>query len=451
MEFIGSEMSGNIVQLFPENRVFQPVAHFFRLGDSGHRQLAAIQAAGGFTASRVVVDASRLEAQKELVDALKASGAEIVLDTKVAELAAPLKCGGYARGAPWAEGELLGPDSFKKGNSSDIFGQIARFSIEKNVDVVLAPTHYIGDKNFEHWLDLDVRSCLELRKALDREGGSAIAIDYGLILPHTWLADADKRGQILSGLIDLPFDNLWIRASGFYPNAGGLSQKKYIGALARFHNLGRPVVIDYLDGMVALATVAFGATAGIAHGIGERGRFDASSWHKEPIQKDDGSGFGLTKRMSIPLLDKSLTEPELRILASASGARRLINCGDLCCSHGLEDMIKDPKRHAIFQSMKLVDELNQKPDLSRAEHYVDDMLVKSVSFANRVAKLKPKQNSVGNSNVNIENLMNRLKKHSEDKSKIHQALERLLEDMGDGYSRSKPLYRSTTKQRERKQ
>jgi len=46
-----------------------------------------------------------------LVDALKASGAEIVLDTKVAELAAPLKCGGYARGAPWADGELLGPDS----------------------------------------------------------------------------------------------------------------------------------------------------------------------------------------------------------------------------------------------------------------------------------------------------------------------------------------------------
>ena len=106
-------MSGNIVQLFPKNRVVQPVAHFFRLGDSGHRQLAAIHAAGGFSASRIVVDASRLEAQKELVDALKTSGAEIVLDTKVAELAAPLKCGGYARGAPWADGELLGPDSFK--------------------------------------------------------------------------------------------------------------------------------------------------------------------------------------------------------------------------------------------------------------------------------------------------------------------------------------------------
>jgi hypothetical protein len=439
-------MSDNIVQLFPKNRVVQPVAHFFRLGDSGHRQLAAIHAAGGFPASRVVVDASRLEAQKELVDALKAFGAEIVLDTKVAELAAPLKCGGYARGAPWADGELLGPDSFRKGNPSDIFGQIARFSVENDIDVVLAPTHYLGDKNFEHWLNLDVGSCLELRKALDKEGGSEIAIDYGLILPHTWLANTDKRGLLMSRLADLPFDNLWIRASGFYPNAGGLAQKKYIGALSRFHNLGRPVVIDYLDGMVALATVAFGATAGIAHGIGERGRFDASSWHKEPAINDEGSGFGQTKRMSLPFLDKSLTEPELRTLVSSNRARRLINCGDLCCSGGLEDMIKDPKRHSIYQSIKLVGELSKQPDLSRADHFVDNMLAKSVSVANRISNLKPKQNSVGNTNVNIESLMKRLKKHSEDKSKIHQALEFFLEDIGDNYSRSKPLYRSTKQQ-----
>ena len=34
--------------------------------------------------------------------------------------------------------------------------------------------------------------------------------DYGLILPHIWLADTDKRGQIMPSLVDLPFDNLWI-------------------------------------------------------------------------------------------------------------------------------------------------------------------------------------------------------------------------------------------------
>lgn len=57
MEFTGEKVSDNIVQLFPKNRIIQPVAHVFRLGDSGHRQRAAIHAAGGFFPSRVVVDA----------------------------------------------------------------------------------------------------------------------------------------------------------------------------------------------------------------------------------------------------------------------------------------------------------------------------------------------------------------------------------------------------------
>lgn len=125
---------------------------------------------------------------------LKLQELKVCSTPKPAELAAPLKCSGYARGAPWADGELSGPDYFRKGNSSDIFGQIARFSVEQGVDRVLAPTHSIGDKCFEHWLNLYVRSCVALRKALDREGGSSIAIDYGLILPHTWLANTDKRG-----------------------------------------------------------------------------------------------------------------------------------------------------------------------------------------------------------------------------------------------------------------
>jgi len=43
--------------------------------------------------------------------------------------------------------------------------------------------------------------------ALDREGGSAIAIDYLLITPHTMLNDDAVRSEFLSGLDGLPYDN----------------------------------------------------------------------------------------------------------------------------------------------------------------------------------------------------------------------------------------------------
>ena len=78
-------MADNILH-FPNDRGIRlPIAQFMRLGDSGHRKLAAIDTAGRLPAARVVVDASRLRRQKELVDAFQASGAETVLDTNVAD------------------------------------------------------------------------------------------------------------------------------------------------------------------------------------------------------------------------------------------------------------------------------------------------------------------------------------------------------------------------------
>ena len=92
-----------------------PVGHFIRLGESGYQKLASLHAAGRLPATRVVADASKIRHQKELLEAFRAAGTEIVLDTKVAELGSQEKFAGYAHGAPWAslvEGQPLGPDVF---------------------------------------------------------------------------------------------------------------------------------------------------------------------------------------------------------------------------------------------------------------------------------------------------------------------------------------------------
>ena len=78
-----------------------PLAQFIRIGEA-HKKLGDLHAAGRFPAERVVVDASRLRHQKELIKALRDDGAEIVLDLEIAELAAPAKFAGHSRYAPWA-------------------------------------------------------------------------------------------------------------------------------------------------------------------------------------------------------------------------------------------------------------------------------------------------------------------------------------------------------------
>ena len=60
----------------------QPITHYLRIGHTGHRQLETLQGKGRLPARHVVVQASKLKFQKDLIGALKAAGAEIVLDTE---------------------------------------------------------------------------------------------------------------------------------------------------------------------------------------------------------------------------------------------------------------------------------------------------------------------------------------------------------------------------------
>jgi len=192
--------------------------------------------------------------------------------------------------------------------------------------------------------------------------------------------------------------------------------------------------------LAGAAAAAFGAAAGIAHGIGERGRFDARQWHNSPIERDEDGSFGRATRVVIPSLDRSLTVSELRVLASARGAKRLIACNDrACCPHGVDDMIRDHKKHAAYQSMQLIAKLNELPDLKRAAHFVSGPLADCASMARRVKDLKPSVELAREHNVDTASMMNRLTKHSQMKDKIYQALEHLLEDFGQEHSRSKTV------------
>jgi hypothetical protein len=153
---------------------------------------------------------------------------------------------------------------------------------------------------FFDWFTLDREACTALRRALDREGGAAIAIDYPLMHSHVELENADRRRHLLAGLTDLPFDYLWVRASGLAPDAGPLTVRRFLSAMSDLRDLGQPIILDYLGGLLGSAAIAFGVASGKAHGIGERERFDVRDWHKPPRKKDPEQKFGRTQRIAVP-------------------------------------------------------------------------------------------------------------------------------------------------------
>jgi hypothetical protein len=307
-----------------------------------------------------------------------------------------------------------------------VIGQIARFAVEHRIHAVLAPSHFLREGSKSSWFAVDRDACLRLRAALDREGGGEIAIDYPLILGHTVLDDHGVRGEIVAGLEDLPFDNLWIRASGFGSDGAPATTRRFITALWGLHNLGKPIVADYLGGLVGLASIAFGAACGLAHGIGERERFDARSWHKPPpIPSIEGGGPAV--RIAVPGLDKSLTVAELKVLARARGGTRLVVRLDrACCRNGLDDMVRNPRRHAAYQRFVKIRDLEQTPDLNRERHFLDGEMTRVDRSARQVKELKTGE----------ERMMKRLLDHSRRVERLRTTLEHLHQMRADDHPRS---------------
>lgn len=430
-------MSAEIVEFRSAN---QPIAHFIRVDDA-HRRFGDLYAAGRLPIRRAVFDASRIQSQREFVEALRRGGVEIVLDTEVAELAAPEKYKTHAKKAPWAsaaEGGLLGPSYFDGTHTQvNVIKWIAKFAVEQKVDTVLAPSHYLADKHFADWLSLDLRSCTLLRKELDLEGGKHIAIDYPIIHSHTAINQQDFRNRVVERVVDLPVDNVWVRASGLGNEPKPQSTKQFLTSLYDLQRFDRPIVMDYADGLMAQSLLAFGGASGLAQGIGERGQFNAGSWHNLPKERDPEKPFGRTTYIPISGLGRRLSSKELQLLATAKGGRKHLGCQDACCQHGVKDMLADTRQHAAFQSTAPIRKMAEIPDHNREGYFLEKPLLNAERLARNVKDLNPSLADAKSMKVDLDSLRRRLTEHHRKIGKFSDTLSALHDERGAGAPRAK--------------
>jgi hypothetical protein len=122
----------------------EPIGHFIRIGSSGHRQLETLHSSGRLPVSRVVAEAASLKAQGELLGSLRNGGAEITLDTRIAELSEP---GSYVPSAQWLASadktRPMTPRDFSGDGSRRIAAQVATCAVANAVHSVLVPSHFV--------------------------------------------------------------------------------------------------------------------------------------------------------------------------------------------------------------------------------------------------------------------------------------------------------------------
>ncbi len=373
-------MAKNIHYLAPQQ---DEIGLYFRLGHTGYRVLENLHTIGRLPIKRAVIDASHIDAQKDLINCLRESGAELVLDTKVPELACVGSFMTSAKKLPWAnKSRPHKPTDFSGPGLRAICDRIAEFAISHKFDVVLCPSHEINGSK-DPWFNIDLDTCIALRSALDRKGGQRIQIDFPLLIPYGVFKKEDERKTIIQRISGLPFENLWLRISSFgmsTASASGLIQ--YIRGALDFRQLGKPLVADGVGGLVGVSLVSFGAVGGICHGVGEKTDFRTSYWRK--INSDGGGGS--TPRIYLPELDLYLYKDKAQTLLKGHGAKSLLACNDpSCCTNGPQDMLTQYRAHALTQSSRLVDDFNKTPEMNWPDHLTRNHL-KPVGRALRKAE-----------------------------------------------------------------
>jgi hypothetical protein len=214
------------------------------------------------------------------------SNSELVLDLNVAETASPRRFQNLSTQLPWANSERpWEPEDFIKSRNDDIYRRMADFVVARPIDVVLSPSHLLGQPG-EPWLKFDIEGCHVLRAALDQLRAGHIAIDYALIAPLDRFLDPAWRSQVIAAIRNAPIDRLWMRIGGF----GHRCSREVAGvvrAMVDFHQLGRPIIADYCGGLAGLSLVATGVVVAIAHGVGRAEKVDFSNWMTPPPPPKD--------------------------------------------------------------------------------------------------------------------------------------------------------------------
>lgn len=362
------------------------ITTFLRVGVTGHRQLETLLLSGKLLAERFVFDAAAFARQGELVGALKVAGRELSLDTNVAELSSVGRYQGAAKSAPWANPDGVITPRDILGNEALVLTRIAQFAVTNGLHRIQAPAHFLEGGVRDPWFRVDLEACVRLRRLLDMEGGREIIIDYPLMLTNAALNDPAERAAMISALAGLPIKSVWLRTSGFGAAATPAGVRKYISAVRDFSSLDVPLVSDGAGGMAGLAITAFGAASGLAHGVAEKERFDATSWSKpRPEGRSGGGGYTVL----LPGIDRLLKKEEAQALIAAPHGRRLLSCQDrACCPGGFEDTLKEPKGHYLRQRKFQCDALSAVQDQLKPQHFLEKTLTGAYKTARSVSKLR---------------------------------------------------------------
>jgi hypothetical protein len=351
---------------------------------------------------RVLFGADHLLMKPFHVEAAARLKAEIVVDLKTAEAAAPGRYGSLAGKLPWSKSEAPWTvEEFQEAGEHllEAMADAVTTNQSRLIDAVLAPTHLVRDAE-DPWLRVDVDAFPRFRRALDERQGQRIDIDYLLIATFRLFQDRNWRRQVIAAIEPLPFRNLWLRIGDF-----GAGEERRVPELLdimkEFHGLGRPIVLDMAGGLAGVAMLAAGGANAIAHGAGSQEKCDLKTWLKEPKK---GGGGGGDKTAYFPALYKNLSVDQWNDIFSNEDIPSHFSCTSSGCCETDESVFNDTIGHFMRQRAFQIQEITTRS----SEYFGNGYLRKLAARANGLKDLAFKDPDISKAAVEFSKKAERL-------------------------------------------
>lgn len=372
-----------VLRLIPTN---PGIDLYVRVGRADHSEIQRAILEGQRIAG-LVIDPFVSVAQSETIESARNARIDVVLDTRVMELALP---GSETRRQleqlPWAPLARQPAAALAGDAGRELARLVAEHVVARKLPAVLSPTHFIqGIDDPAFAIDRHVASAL--RAALDDRGATDTAIYYPVAMPAASLRDGTQSLLLADRLKALDIDAIWLRMHPFgSTDFGPLKLATYLTTSRNLIGLGVPIVAER-TGTIGLALAAFGAAGAIEGGITLGERFDITSLLRPPT---DSRGFSPAPRVYFPELGSYLSVDQAKQFFKSPLMRARFGCkAEWCCPRGWQSMLSEPRRHGLFRRTKEVEVLSDTPASERADRYLETILRPTTDALLQAARAEP--------------------------------------------------------------
>ncbi len=341
---------------------------YFRIAHRDRKRAAGLISEGVGLGSGIILSATDMEGAEDLLQAADGAGIDSILDPLSVELSTT---GGWVRRGvqelPWAGADIHAPELFTDRFIAAYCAEVASQAVDSGMASVLAPSHYLRTLP-SPWLNVDERLAVELRHALDERGGRRVAIYYPLTLSLRAIGP-DAAMMYLAGFLERirssgAIDAVSLRLDGFGVSDSTAPRIQRVIALARaLHGLSLPILGEKM-GALGLHLMAFGAIGAVESGLTIGETCDLRSYMKTPT----GKGRMPAPRVYLQGLGALVSRKVARKLLQNPGVRHSLVCQNSDCCTTKEEMVRDPRRHYVYQRTQEVLSLSRIPtDERRSE------------------------------------------------------------------------------------